>query len=158
MSEHSWGKSMLQNQNGHQLVKAVSLLATGSPSLKEVYADYLSYLPRYRDIPDLSGVACIRPFFGFVPNWHDTPLKPITSRLLHIGDSAGNRSALSFAGGSFSTLSRCPSVKTQAVSALHECICCLVYDLELSLHAAICRLWVNGKASAPSYRGVGICP
>ncbi|CAL8468518.1 g8058 [Coccomyxa elongata] len=72
--------------------------APGSPSLKEVYADYLTYLPRYRDIPDLSGVSCIRPFFGFVPNWHDTPLKPITSRLLHIGDSAGNRSALSFAG------------------------------------------------------------
>ncbi len=84
------------------MLKAVNLLATGSPSLKEVYADYLTNLPRYRDIPDLSGISCIRPFFGFVPNWHDTPLKPITSRLLHIGDSAGNRSALSFAGKSLS--------------------------------------------------------
>ena len=66
--------------------------------MKDVYADYLSDLPRYRGISDLDGVSCVRPFFGFVPNWHDTPLKPITSRLLHIGDSAGNRSALSFAG------------------------------------------------------------
>ena len=32
-------------------------------------------------------------------SWIDSPLKPCTSRLLHIGDSAGNRSALSFAGG-----------------------------------------------------------
>ena len=29
---------------------------------------------------------------------YDSPLKPVTSRLLHVGDSAGNRSALSFAG------------------------------------------------------------
>ena len=71
---------------------------TGRPSLKEVYADYLKELPRYRGIPDLAGVSCVRPFFGFVPNWNDTPLKPMTSRLLHVGDSAGNRSALSFAG------------------------------------------------------------
>lgn len=72
--------------------------APGRPSLREMYEDYLSQLPRYRGIPDLAGISCIRPFFGFVPNWNDTPLQPITSRLLHFGDSAGNRSALSFAG------------------------------------------------------------
>lgn len=42
---------------------------------------------------------------------YDSPLKPVTSRLLHVGDSAGNRSALSFAGacaaGSGSALTAC---------------------------------------------------
>jgi hypothetical protein len=29
---------------------------------------------------------------------YDSPLQPVTARLIHVGDSAGNRSALSFAG------------------------------------------------------------
>jgi hypothetical protein len=64
----------------------------------DAYSDYLALLPKYRGIADLQGVTCVRPVFGFVPNWHDCPLQPITARLLHVGDAAGNRSALSFAG------------------------------------------------------------
>ena len=63
-----------------------------------MFSDYLELLPAYRGVPDLRGVRCLRPFHGFVPNWHDSPLAPVTARLLHIGDAAGNRSALSFAG------------------------------------------------------------
>ena len=73
--------------------------------MEEVYEDYLQLLPQYQEIDSLENVTCIRPFFGFVPNWIDSPLQPITSRLLHIGDSAGNRSQLSFAGGCFLGLS-----------------------------------------------------
>ena len=73
--------------------------------MKEVYEDYLQLLPQYQEIDNLEDVTCIRPFFGFVPNWIDSPLQPITSRLLHIGDSAGNRSQLSFAGECFLGLS-----------------------------------------------------
>ena len=74
------------------------IFCPGRPSLTEMFSDYLELLPQYRGVPDLRGVRCLRPFFGFVPNWHDSPLAPVTSRLLHIGDAAGNRSALSFAG------------------------------------------------------------
>lgn len=73
-------------------------LIAGRATLKEVFQDYLDLLPQYQEIDSLEGVTCLRPFFGFVPNWIESPLKPITSRLLHVGDSAGNRSQLSFAG------------------------------------------------------------
>ena len=66
-----------------------------------MYGDYLELLPRYCGVPDLAGVTCVRPMHGFVPNWHE-PLQPLTARLLHVGDAAGNRSALSFAGEDFS--------------------------------------------------------
>ncbi|KAK9844003.1 hypothetical protein WJX81_001672 [Elliptochloris bilobata] len=72
--------------------------APGRASLEEIFKDYLSLLPRYRGVDDLRGVELKRAFFGFVPNWYDSPLHPVTSRLMHVGDSAGNRSALSFAG------------------------------------------------------------
>lgn len=70
----------------------------GRASLREVFQDYLDLLPEYQELSSLDGLTCVRPFFGFVPNWIDSPLQPITSRLLHFGDSAGNRSQLSFAG------------------------------------------------------------
>ena len=63
-----------------------------------MFQDYLDLLPEYQGLNSLEGLTCVRPFFGFVPNWIDSPLQPITSRLLHFGDSAGNRSQLSFAG------------------------------------------------------------
>lgn len=63
-----------------------------------MFQDYLDLLPEYQDISSLEAMTCVRPFFGFVPNWIDSPLQPVTSRLLHFGDSAGNRSQLSFAG------------------------------------------------------------
>lgn len=63
-----------------------------------MYDDYLQLLPEYRGCGDLQGVQIQRAIFGVVPNWHAQPLAPVTSRLLHIGDAAGNRSALSFAG------------------------------------------------------------
>lgn len=71
---------------------------TGRASLEDMYEDYLNLLPQYRGIPDLERMEVQRAFFGFVPNWHDSPLRPVASRILPIGDAAGNRSALSFAG------------------------------------------------------------
>ena len=64
-----------------------------------MYADYVEHLPRYRGCdPDYKGVQLNRAQFGVVPNWNASPPRPATSRLVHVGDSAGNRSALSFAG------------------------------------------------------------
>ena len=66
-----------------------------------MFEDYVSDLPSYRGCsPDFEGVSFERAQFGVVPNWHNSPPKPATARLLHVGDSAGNRSALSFAGES----------------------------------------------------------
>ena len=70
---------------------------SGRASLRQMYGDYLELLPQYCGVAGLRGVSCVRPMHGFVPNWHD-PLRPLTARLLHVGDAAGNRSALSFAG------------------------------------------------------------
>ncbi|KAL3150418.1 hypothetical protein ABBQ32_000255 [Trebouxia sp. C0010 RCD-2024] len=70
----------------------------GRLSLEDMFAEYLRLLPEYRSCENLDGVSMKRAFFGFVPNWEDSPLKACTSRLVHIGDASGNRSALSFAG------------------------------------------------------------
>lgn len=83
----------------------------------EVFQDYLDLLPQYQEVSTLEGLTCIRPFFGFVPNWIDSPLQPITSRLVHFGDSAGNRSQLSFAGDHAVKMHTCmPSVCTRTTS------------------------------------------
>ena len=64
-----------------------------------MFQDYVEHLPAYRGCPSgFQGVTLRRAQFGVVPNWHNSPPKPATARLLHVGDSAGNRSALSFAG------------------------------------------------------------
>lgn len=70
----------------------------GRASLEDMYEDYLRLLPQYRGCQDLGPMQIQRAVFGYVPNWHDQPLSPLTSRLLQVGDAAGNRSALSFAG------------------------------------------------------------
>ncbi len=75
------------------------LHVTGKASLRDMFADYVHHLPEYRGFgPDFEGVRFNRAQFGVVPNWNASPPRPATSRLLHVGDSAGNRSALSFAG------------------------------------------------------------
>ena len=73
-------------------------ITAGRVSLEEMYGEYLQLLPQYRGCEDLEGVSIKRAFFGFVPNWEASPLKACTSRLVHVGDASGNRSALSFAG------------------------------------------------------------
>ena len=82
-----------------ELFKVGMYAGIGRASLEDMFDDYLQQLPQYRGCVNLEGVRMQRAVFGFVPNWHDQPLAPITSRLLHVGDAAGNRSALSFAGG-----------------------------------------------------------
>jgi len=73
--------------------------APGKASLREIFSDYVQHLPQYRGCaPDFEGVRLNRVQCGVVPNWNASPPRPATSRLLHVGDSAGNRSALSFAG------------------------------------------------------------
>ena len=70
----------------------------------DMFEDYVEQLPHYRGCsPDFQGVRFRRAQFGVVPNWHHSPPRPATSRLLHVGDSAGNRSALSFAGNTGSS-------------------------------------------------------
>lgn len=71
---------------------------SGHLSVEDIFAEYIRLLPEYRSCKDLEGASIKRAFFGFVPKWEDSPLKPCTARLVHIGDASGNRSALSFAG------------------------------------------------------------
>lgn len=79
--------------------------APGKASLRDMFADYVQHLPQYRGCSsDFEGVRLNRAQFGVVPNWNASPPRPATARLVHVGDSAGNRSALSFAG--FGSMSR----------------------------------------------------
>ncbi|KAK9856812.1 hypothetical protein WJX84_011164 [Apatococcus fuscideae] len=89
--------------------------APGRCSLQEMFQDYLDLLPEYRGVPHLDAMQMQRAFFGFVPNWHDSPIRPAASRILPIGDAAGNRSALSFAG--FGSLARHLKRLTHGLSA-----------------------------------------
>ena len=159
---------------------------TGRASLKKVYEDYLQLLPQYQEIDSLEDVTCIRPFFGFVPNWIDSPLQPITSRLLHIGDSAGNRSQLSFAGQC--SLSSAPKKHVCVMWPISHCSqrpCCLAmqcWSQKLTLDVCVqyqalhciasnqvkcrlfaaghhaCRLWCHGTTPAKADRGPHVCP
>ena len=83
---------------GTHTASHLACCSTGRASLHDMFQDYLDLLPEYRGVPDLDALQVQRAFFGFVPNWHDSPIRPVASRILPVGDAAGNRSALSFAG------------------------------------------------------------
>ena len=67
---------------------------------------------------------------------YDSPLQPLTSRLLHVGDSAGNRSALSFAGASIGAAYLRRNEMIQWVSGIVE----------------VARSWKSIMSFAPSCR------
>ena len=104
----------------------------------------MDLLPQYRRCNDLDGLKLSRAMFGVVPNWHDSPMRPITSRLLHVGDSAGNRSALSFAGTY--TLLKILGASMQAVGYV---------AVSWLTPPSSCRFWSDGQACEALAAGPG---
>lgn len=67
------------------------------PSLEALFDDYFRLLPSYQQV-DLSSLHFKRALFGFFPCYRQSPLPSHWDRVLHIGDSSGNQSPLSFGG------------------------------------------------------------
>ncbi|MDX2096767.1 MAG: FAD-binding oxidoreductase, partial [Leptolyngbyaceae cyanobacterium bins.59] len=67
------------------------------PSLEFLYEEYLQLLPQYQDI-DLADLSWQRALFGFFPAYRQSPLPSTWDRILHLGDSSGAQSPLSFGG------------------------------------------------------------
>jgi lycopene cyclase CruP len=67
------------------------------PSLEYLFEEYFRLLPDYQATP-LDQLQIKRALFGFFPCYRHSPLQPNWDRLVHVGDSSGNQSPLSFGG------------------------------------------------------------
>jgi len=67
------------------------------PSLEFLFDEYFRLLPDYQQV-SISALTFKRALFGLFPCYQASPLTPQWSRVLHIGDSSGNQSPLSFGG------------------------------------------------------------
>lgn len=67
------------------------------PSLEELFEVYWQLLPDYQDI-ELSSLEIERVLFGLLPAYRNSPLMVSWDRILHLGDSSGGQSPLSFSG------------------------------------------------------------
>ncbi|MGG6296740.1 FAD-dependent oxidoreductase [Leptolyngbya sp. AN02str] len=67
------------------------------PSLEQLFADYFALLPSYQQV-ELAQLHWKRSLFGFFPCYRNSPLKTRWHRVLHVGDSSGSQSPLSFGG------------------------------------------------------------
>ncbi len=67
------------------------------PSLELLFQDYFHLLPDYQQV-DLAEIQFQRALFGMFPCYRHSPLSSRWQRVLHIGDSSGNQSPLSFGG------------------------------------------------------------
>ncbi|KAA8491172.1 hypothetical protein FVE85_9467 [Porphyridium purpureum] len=69
----------------------------GRPSLIEMFEDYFDMMPAYQ-YTTLDALEFRRALFGFFPSYKDSPLSSSFDRILHVGDSSGLQSPLSFGG------------------------------------------------------------
>lgn len=67
------------------------------PTLSDLFEDYLTLLPDYQQV-NLADLTIKRALFGFFPCYRQSPLRSPWNRVLHVGDSSGNQSPLSFGG------------------------------------------------------------
>ncbi|MDX2256547.1 MAG: FAD-binding oxidoreductase [Pseudanabaenaceae cyanobacterium bins.39] len=67
------------------------------PSFAQLMEDYLTYLSPYQCV-DLTQLEFVRLLFGFFPSYVRNPLRSAWDRVLHVGDSSGMQSPLSFGG------------------------------------------------------------
>jgi lycopene cyclase CruP len=87
------------------------------PSLKDLFADYFQLLPQYQGV-EVKNLQFKRALFGFFPCYRQSPLRSPWNRILHIGDSSGNQSPLSFGG--FGAMLRHLQRLTQGIHAALE--------------------------------------
>ncbi len=67
------------------------------PSLEALFGDYLQLLPDYQQV-ELAQLQFQRALFGMFPCYRHSPLQSRWQRVLHVGDSSGSQSPLSFGG------------------------------------------------------------
>ncbi len=67
------------------------------PSLETLFDEYFRLLPDYQSV-DLQQLDWKRALFGFFPCYRNSPLRSPWNRIVHIGDSSGSQSPLSFGG------------------------------------------------------------
>jgi len=67
------------------------------PFLEALFDDYFRLLPGYQQV-DLEALTLKRALFGFFPCYRQSPLPSTWDRVLHVGDSSGSQSPLSFGG------------------------------------------------------------
>ncbi|MEO1148242.1 MAG: FAD-binding oxidoreductase [Cyanobacteria bacterium J06638_22] len=67
------------------------------PSLEDLFDDYFRLLPEYQQV-ELEQLQWKRALFGFFPCYRNSPLQSPWNRILHVGDSSGSQSPLSFGG------------------------------------------------------------
>lgn len=75
------------------------------PSMASMFEDYLDLLPKYPgakgpngETPNVDKMQVSRALFGMFPSYTDSPLPLAFDRILHVGDSSGLQSPLSFGG------------------------------------------------------------
>ncbi|MEP0872647.1 FAD-binding oxidoreductase [Trichocoleus desertorum AS-A10] len=66
-------------------------------SLETLFEEYFRLLPEYQQI-ELSQLQFQRALFGLFPCYQNSPLQPSWNHVLHVGDSSGSQSPLSFGG------------------------------------------------------------
>jgi len=66
-------------------------------SFKQLFHEYLSYLPQYQNV-DIQEITLQRALYGFFPSYKRSPLQTAWDRILQVGDSSGSQSPLSFGG------------------------------------------------------------
>lgn len=86
------------------------------PSLEDLFEEYLRLLPDYQQAK-LDDLAIQRALFGFFPCYRNSPLRSPWNRILHVGDSSGNQSPLSF-GGFGAMIRHLPRLVTGLTEAL----------------------------------------
>ncbi len=67
------------------------------PSLEAMFEDYFRLLPEYQQV-ELAQLHIVRSLFGVFPCYRNSPLQPKWPRVMHLGDSSGSQSPLSFGG------------------------------------------------------------
>ncbi|MCS6814399.1 MAG: FAD-binding oxidoreductase [Cyanobacteria bacterium] len=84
------------------------------PSLESLFEDYLRLLPDYQQVA-IAQLQWQRALFGMFPCYRQSPLASCWQRVLHVGDSSGSQSPLSFGG--FGALLRHLQRLTEGVNA-----------------------------------------
>ena len=89
--------------------------------------DYWKLMPEYQHVR-LDDLIPQRILFGIFPTYRQSPLAPISDRILQIGDASGVQSPLSF-GGFGALMRHLPRLKAALLEALEvhfacQAMCC----------------------------------
>ncbi len=110
----------------------IVLLVPHRPKLEDMLEDYWRLMPEYQQV-NLEDLIPQRILFGLFPTYRNSPLPPVSDRILQIGDASGIQSPLSFGG--FGALMRyLPRLKAALLEALEvRCLTACGYNMDLRI-------------------------